>query len=151
MRRIAIAACVLVAGSSALVAETVVDAARPENRSVVKPAGKHDWLLKHPTIQGLLSRTNSHRAMMGRGPVQLNAELSLAAQRHANWMAATGAYQHSGLPYREIIFAGPTSVEAAVQGWIASPAHHGILLSGTEAGFGYMVRNGRPYWVGLFR
>ena len=117
----------------------------------VDSAGKHDWLLNHPTIQSLLARTNLHRSQMGRGPVRLNAEMCLAAQRHANWMASTGAYQHSGLPYMEVIFCGPTSADSAVQGWIASPAHHGILLSGAEVGFGYMVRNGVPYWVGVFR
>jgi uncharacterized protein YkwD len=113
--------------------------------------GKHDWLLQHPTIQALVAKTNAHRSQMGLGPVKLNADMALAAQRHANWMASTGAYQHSGLPYAEIIFAGPTSADAAIQGWIASPAHHGIMLSGSEVGFGYMIRNGQPYWVGVFR
>lgn len=115
------------------------------------PPGKHDWLLKHPTIVSLMAKTNIHRGQMGLGPVRLNREMCLAAQRHATWMADTGMYQHSGLPYAEIIFAGPSTPDAAVQGWVASPAHHGIMLSGTEVGFGYMVRNGRPYWVGLFR
>lgn len=133
--------------ASAAAHDMTADATRPENTV----GAKHDWLIKNPTIQGLLIRTNAHRAAMGYGPVRLNVEMSLAAQRHANWMADTGYYQHSGLPYMEIIFTGPTSVEAAIQGWIASPAHHGILLSGSEAGFGYMVRNGRPYWVGVFR
>ena len=118
--------------------------------TTVKP-DRNDWLLQHPTIQSLVARTNQHRGQMGRGPVRLNAEMCLAAQRHANWMASTGAYQHSGLPYAEIIFAGPTSPDAAIQGWIASPAHHGIMLSGSEVGFGYQVRNGQPYWVGVFR
>ncbi len=123
------------------------------NESTVKvqQPGKYDWLVQHPTIQALVARTNQHRAQMGRGPVTINPEMCLAAQRHATWMADSGAFQHSGLPYMEIIFNGPTSVEGAIQGWIASPAHHNIMLSGSEVGFGYQLRNGRPCWVGVFR
>ncbi|OYW11514.1 MAG: hypothetical protein B7Z55_19210 [Planctomycetales bacterium 12-60-4] len=92
-----------------------------------------------------------HRARMGRPPVRINSDMCLAAQRHATNMADTGWYRHSGLPWPEIIYAGPRSEQDAVNGWINSPAHHGIMLSGSEVGFGYMVRNGQPYWVGLFR
>ncbi|MDX1969067.1 MAG: CAP domain-containing protein [Planctomycetaceae bacterium] len=112
---------------------------------------EHDWLVKHPTIVKLVELTNQHRARMGRPPVRINADMCLAAQRHATNMADTGWYRHSGLPWPEIIYAGPRSESDAVNGWINSPAHHGIMLSGTEVGFGYMVRNGQPYWVGLFR
>lgn len=115
------------------------------------PASEHDWLVKHPTIVDLVKLTNEHRAQMGRGPVTINAEMCLAAQRHANWMASYGAFQHSGLPYMEIIYAGPRAPRDAINGWINSPAHHGIMLSGSQVGFGYMVRNGQPYWVGVFR
>jgi len=111
----------------------------------------NDWLLKHTTIQRLVDLTNQHRAQSGLPPVRLNAEMCLAAQKHAVWMASTGWFQHSGLPWPEIIFAGPQTPEHAIQGWIYSPAHHGIMLSGTEVGFGYMIRNGSPYWVGVFR
>lgn len=124
------------------------------NEASVKKAqtpGKHDWLVKHPTILELIAKTNQHRAQMGLGPVRINPEMCLAAQRHAQWMAQTGALQHSGLPYAEIIFNGPTTPDGAIQGWIASPAHHGIMLSGNEVGFGYMVQNGSPAWVGVFR
>lgn len=112
---------------------------------------EHDWLVKHPTIARLVKLTNEHRVQSGLQPVRISAELCVAAQRHAVWMADTGAFQHSGLPWPEIIFAGPQRAEDAIQGWIYSPAHHGIMLSGGEVGFGYMVRNGRPCWVGLFR
>jgi uncharacterized protein YkwD len=111
----------------------------------------HSWLTEHPTIQRLLTLTNEHRARSGLPPVQLNAEMCLAAQRHATWMAERGALQHSGLPWPEIIYVGPRTPEDAVNGWIYSPAHHGILRSGSQVGFGYSVRNGNPAWVGLFR
>jgi uncharacterized protein YkwD len=119
-------------------------------KSAAKP-GKHDWLLKHATIQTLLKLHNEERARNGRPKLALNPRMCLEAQKHAVWMAETGIYQHSGLPWQEIIFQGPQSEQAAVQGWIHSPAHHGIMLSGSECGFGYMVINGRTYWVGVFR
>ena len=114
-------------------------------------AGEHDWLIKHDTIQELVRLTNEERRRSGRAPVTLNTEMCLAAQQHAQWMAKTGWYQHSRLPYMEIIFRGPRSAKAAVNGWIYSPAHHGIMLSGSQVGFGYMKRNGATYWVGVFR
>lgn len=114
-------------------------------------AGEHDWLIKHETIQELVRLTNEERKRNGLSPVTLNTKMCLAAQEHAEWMADTGWYQHSRLPYMEIIFRGPRSAESAVNGWIYSPAHHGIMLSGSQCGFGYMKRNGATYWVGVFR
>ena len=118
-----------------------------------KPApGPNDWVLKHPTVTQLVALTNGHRARYGLHAVRINPQMCAAAQNHANWMANTGYFQHSGLPYMEIIFHGPRSPQDAINGWIASPAHHGIMISGaTEVGFGYQNRNGQPYWVGVFR
>lgn len=117
----------------------------------IEEKGEHDWLIKHPVILRVLELQNAERARLGRPALTLNVEMCLAAQNHAVWMAETGFYQHSRLPWPEIIFQGPTSPEAAVQGWIASPAHHGIMLTGTQVGLGYMKLNGRTYWVGVFR
>ena len=123
----------------------------PLGSSAEEPTSEHDWLVKHPTIQQLVTLANEHRARMGRPPVRINADMCLAAQRHATHMADTGWYRHSGLPWPEIIYSGPRSPQDAINGWINSPAHHGIMLSGAEVGFGYMIRNGQPYWVGVFR
>ncbi len=123
----------------------------PVSHAATPVADKADWLLKHPTIQRLVELTNQHRAQSGLGPVTINAEMSLAAHRHAEWMASYGALQHSGLPWREIIFLGPASPDAAVAGWINSPAHRANMLSGHEVGFGYVNRNGQLAWVGVFR
>ncbi|HET6423078.1 MAG TPA: CAP domain-containing protein [Planctomycetaceae bacterium] len=117
----------------------------------VGTAGKTDWLTKHPTIQKLVDLTNQHRAQSGLGPVTVNGEMCLAAHRHAEWMASAGALQHSGLPYRENIFLGPATPDAAVQGWINSPAHRANLLSGSQVGFGYVNRNGQLAWVAVFQ
>lgn len=132
-------------------ANAAVETVRAEKVIIAEPAGPHDWLVKNESILRLVASTNQHRAQMGLPPVILDTQMCLDAQRHANWMAATGAFQHSGLPYMEIIFQAVPTPEAAVQGWIASPPHHGIMLSGSRVGFGYQVRGGYPYWVGVFR
>ena len=123
--------------------------ARPAERTT-KPADNHAWLTKHPTIQKLLRLHNEERARYGLSELTLNPNMCKAAQSHAVWMAKTGWYQHSNLPWPEIIHSGPRTAEATVLGWIYSPAHHGNMLSGSEAGFGYMVNNGQTYWVGVF-
>jgi uncharacterized protein YkwD len=132
-----------------LVAASSVASFATESRE--KPVGEHDWLMKHPVILRLLEFHDEERARYRLPSLTLNTEMCLAAQNHAVWMAETGYYQHSGLPWAEIIFNGPLSERAAVDGWINSPAHHSIMLSGMEAGFGYMVIDGRTYWVGVFR
>lgn len=114
-------------------------------------ANDYSYLTQHPTIQRLVQLTNAHRSRMGRAPLALNPVMCAHAQQHANYMATTGVFAHSGLPYMEVIFQGVTSADAAVQGWIYSPAHHSILLSGSECGFGYMVSGGRYCWVGVVR
>lgn len=116
-----------------------------------RKASPHAWLTEHPTIQRLVALTNQQRARYGLPALVIDPQLCLLAQQHATWMAQTGYYQHSNYGISEIIFQGPRTPEAAVQGWIASPAHHGIMLSGSRVGFGYMVLGGRTYWVGLFQ
>jgi hypothetical protein len=118
---------------------------------VEKNSKNLDWLVEHPTIQKLLELHNQERARVGLAPSKLNPEMCLAAQRHAVWMAETGWFAHSGLPYRENIFMGVTTPEAAINGWIWSPAHHANMLSGTEVGFGYMVLNGRYCWCSVMQ
>jgi uncharacterized protein YkwD len=124
---------------------------QPVSSEEEKKEGEHDWLIKHPTIVKLLKLHNEERARNGLPSLTLNTRMCLKAQEHATWMAETGYYQHSSLPWPEIIFQGPTSAVAAVNGWIASPAHHSIMLTGSQAGFGYMVLNGQYYWVGVFQ
>jgi uncharacterized protein YkwD len=134
-----------------LTATLVVALSFAQNSEPKAKPSEHDWLVKHEVIQELLQYHNEHRAQSGYSQLRLNAQMCLAAQEHAEWMAETGYYQHSNLPWQEIIFAGPQSARDAVNGWIWSPSHHGIMLSGTEVGFGYAVRNGSTYWVGVFQ
>jgi len=115
------------------------------------PATEHAWLTQHNVIQKLVDLTNKERARYKLPPVEIDPYLCLQAQQHAEWMAKTGMYRHSGKPWPEIIYQGPGTAENAIRGWIYSPAHHGIMLKrGKYVGFGYMVINGRDYWVGLF-
>lgn len=119
----------------------------PDAEIVSKNSDPNAWLTKHPTILKMMELQNHERARYGLGPLRMNTQMCLAAQKHAQWMARTGYYVHSGLPWPEIIHHGPKTPQGAVTGWIYSPAHHGIMLSGSEAGFGYAVRNGYTYWV----
>jgi len=105
----------------------------------------------HPTIARLLELHNQTRARVGLPPLSLNQQMCSAAQRHANWMASTGAFAHSGLPYRENIAYAQRSPEHAVQTWTYSPGHYQNMCSGREAGFGYQTRGGVGYWVAVFR
>ena len=75
-----------------------------------------DWLVQHPTILRLLELHNQERARVGLAPSKLNPEMCLAAQKHAVWMAETGWFSHSGLPYRENIFMGVSTPEDATNG-----------------------------------
>lgn len=106
------------------------------------------WLTQHPTLLRMMELQNQERARYGLHPLTINPIMCMAAQRHAHWMASTGWYNHSYLGWPEIIHSGPTTPAGAVTGWIYSPAHHAIMLSGgTQAGFGYSIRNGTPFWV----
>lgn len=161
LRMVSLVSVLLLAGVVARAEHETADATLPSNgpietvqaEKIVVPEeeGPHDWLIKHETIVKLVELTNQHRSRMGMGPVVLDTQMCLDAQRHANWMANFGGFQHSGLPYMEIIYQSVGTPEGAIQGWVASPPHHGIMLSGTRVGFGYMNRNGYPYWVGVFR
>ena len=105
-------------------------------------------ITQHPTIRKMMELQNAERARYQLAPLKINRKLCIAAQKHAEWMAETGYYMHSNLPWPEIIDAGPTTPEGAVNDWIWSRSHHGIMLSGSIAGFGFaMADNGTGYWV----
>jgi len=82
---------------------------------------------------------------------QLVTEISRDAQNHADWMASTGQFVHSGMNYWEVIQTGPKTPEKAIEGWLESAAHREILMSGAEIGFGFAKVEGVTYWVGLVR
>ena len=110
-------------------------------------ASRTGWLTQNPTIVRMMELQNNERARCGLAPLQMNEKMSLAAQKHAEWMAETGYYMHSNLPWPEIIHAGPRTAQGAVNDWIWSPSHHGVMLTGQVAGFGHAMNNGVGYWV----
>lgn len=122
-----------------------------EKKPVQRVAQKVAAPQTHPTVARLLELHNQTRARVGLPPLALNQQMCSSAQRHANWMASSGAFQHSGLPYRENIAWGQSSPEHAVQSWTNSPGHYTNMCSGRECGFGYQVRGGSGYWVAVFR
>src|SRR5262249_51070602 len=90
---------VLLMGLAAQADEQPADALAPVNgpiatvraeKVITEEAGPHDWLIKHETILKLVELTNQHRARMGVGPVVLDTQMCLDAQRHATWMANYG-------------------------------------------------------------
>lgn len=119
----------------------------PNNFETAQKDREAAWLTQHPVIQEMMKLQNVERARYSLPPLTMNRDMCLAAQKHAEWMSRTGYYVHSNLPWPEIIHSGPTTAGGAVTGWIYSPSHHAIMLSGRTAGFGYAKRNGGTYWV----
>lgn len=103
-------------------------------------------------------------------PLDLDPELNIAAQAHADDMAANNFFSHTGSdgssfsqrifrtnftgsPVGENIAAGYNSPQAAVNGWLTSDGHCRNMLNpqATKLGVGYAL--GGPYgtlWVQVF-
>ena len=122
---------------------------------------------------GLLARINAVRAAEGLPPLEAAARLSLAAQAHAEDLAARGVLSHegadgsrlrtrlarAGYPFRlaaENLAQGVATPADAVSLWLASPGHRrNLLLDGIrELGIGHAVRRPPPpgiatgdFWV----
>ncbi|MGA5823356.1 CAP domain-containing protein [Kitasatospora sp. NPDC094028] len=107
--------------------------------------------------QRFLDRLNAVRAQYGKAPVRFNATLSQAAKCNADQMDQRRVSGHfcnssgiaAGLGYTgrgfgEIAFYGPTTIDAAVDGWINSPNHLGIMIGDyNEVG---LARTGAASW-----
>ncbi|MDH6705665.1 uncharacterized protein YkwD [Kitasatospora sp. MAA19] len=107
--------------------------------------------------QRFLDRLNAVRAQNGKPAVRLNQTLAQAAKCNADQMDQRRVSGHfcdsatiaRGLGYAwrgfgEIAFYGPTDIDAAVDGWIKSPLHLGIMLDNyTEVG---LARTGAASW-----
>ncbi|RCS54381.1 CAP domain-containing protein [Bremerella cremea] len=128
---------------------------------------EEEFLHKHPTLVKMWKHSNEIRARYQLHAQRISPELTKAAQDHAWYMARTGQFSHSvnggfvararrhaypGSPYGEIILYGANGISDTFNGWLNSPGHRAILLSGArEVGYGYAVgRDGRTYWVGVF-
>lgn len=105
----------------------------------------------------LLMKVNAIRLVQGLPPVSSDAELTRAAQRHAEEIAARGELSHTGLdgarigdrldrvgyPYAlavENLASGTLDADDTLERWLASPGHRVNLLSAAirQAGVGYI-------------
>ena len=101
-------------------------------------------------VRTLEQKINEMREGYGLTKLTIVAELSKKAQKHANWMKENGLI-HSGMGYPEIIARGQKTPEGAVNAWLGSRGHRGIMLGGyTRYGVGCIVLDDRDYWIAIF-
>jgi uncharacterized protein YkwD len=112
-----------------------------------------------------ISIINQRRAALGRGPLQLNPQLSAAARRHSNDIGPAGLCQHNGRdgtsPWDRIAQAGYTgsamgevvgcgyfSPQSVVDGWWNSPGHYAVLTdpNANDIGCGWWLMSTGAGW-----
>ncbi|NEO36116.1 MAG: CAP domain-containing protein [Moorea sp. SIOASIH] len=120
----------------------------------------------------LLGLTNAERRKAGLPPLQLSAELSQAAQLHAEDMVRNGFFSHTGSDGSKIsdrakaagylysyvgenIAAGYSTPAQTIRQWMGSTGHRRNILKPQyqEIGFGYVSDPSSPYrhyWVQVF-
>lgn len=117
-------------------------------------------------ISEIIQRVNQVRASYGLPGYTPNAILAIAAQNHANWMAATAIYSHTGAggssPQSRAIAAGYSGYvsenivggtlltpQQGVTWWLNSPVHFNTVISPrhTQIGVGYAVGNDQNFYV----
>ena len=118
-----------------------------------------------PTVElEAVTLINQQRAAHGCPPVQLNHELSYAAQQHSQEMADKNYFGHTGQdgstfvqrakranyqlkPSGEIIAGGQPTAAAVVTGWMNSDAHRRIILTCANTDIGIAeVNNPNSHW-----
>ena len=102
------------------------------------------------TLRELEKQINVARENSGLKKLVIVSELSVKAQKHANWMKQNGLI-HSGMGYPEIIASGQKTPEGAVNAWLGSRGHRAIMLGGYKRyGVGCVVLDNRDYWIAIF-
>ena len=105
------------------------------------------------TQASILAAINGARKANGKPPLRYNTRLEAAARSQARLMASRDQLSHNlGVTLRERVSAagydgavgenvagGHKTLEAAIQGWLASPAHRDTLLSTRFEEFGLAV------------
>ena len=121
-----------------------------------------DFVSSSSSNMGFAAAHNSYRASSGLGPVVPDAELTAAAQAHAQDMASHGYFSHKGRDgaradaralragcnwgnVGENLGWGQTSESEVLQGWVNSPSHRGVLQGARYTRYG-MAQVG-TYWV----
>lgn len=114
-------------------------------------------------IVDLLNRTNALRAQNGLPPVQLDAKLNAAAERHSQDMSNTSNVDHLGSDgsrasqriadtgyearyIGENIYGGQVTVDAAWAYWRDDPPHRANLLNAQFTEIGVSVVKGARGW-----
>lgn len=140
--------------------------------SVVAPAPTRNSTATAPvqlTQGSIMAAINGARAARGKPPLRYNVKLEAAARSQANLMAAKDQLSHDlGVTLRqrvtnagydgavgENVAGGQSTLDQAIAGWLASPAHRDTLLSTRFEEFGLAVatvpagRNSkyRVYWA----
>lgn len=101
----------------------------------------------------IVAAINGTRAANGKPPLRYNIKLEFAARSQANLMAAKDTLSHDlGVTLRqrvttagydgavgENVAGGQSTLDQAITGWLASPAHRDTLLSGKFQEFGLAV------------
>jgi uncharacterized protein YkwD len=101
----------------------------------------------------IVAAINGTRAAAGKPPLRYNIKLESAARSQANLMAAKDTLSHDlGVTLRqrvttagydgavgENVAGGQSTLDQAISGWLASPAHRDTLLSGKFQEFGLAV------------
>jgi uncharacterized protein YkwD len=101
----------------------------------------------------IVAAINGTRAANGKPPLRYNINLESAARSQANLMAAKDKLSHDlGVTLRqrvttagydgavgENVAGGQSTLDQAISGWLASPAHRDTLLSGKFQEFGLAV------------
>lgn len=118
------------------------------------PTGGTSSIAPIQLTQGsILSAINGTRAAAGKPPLRYNVHLEAAARSQANLMAAKDTLSHDlGVTLRqrvttagydgavgENVAGGQSSLDQAITGWLASPAHRDTLLSNKFQEFGLAV------------
>lgn len=114
----------------------------------------------------LIDIINKYRASRSLPQVHSDNLLTIAAQKHTDWMASAGKLSHTGnnagpadrvsnagyswSAVGENIAMGYQTVEGVFNGWKNSPGHNAIMLGNyIEVGIGYNSSKG-PYWTAVF-
>jgi uncharacterized protein YkwD len=110
------------------------------------------------TTAGITAAINGVRKANGRKPLSYNPKLEEAARSQARLMASRDQLSHDlGVTLRqrvtnagydgavgENVAGGQRTLEAAIQGWLNSPAHRDTLLSDRFTEFGLAVASVTP-------
>lgn len=117
-------------------------------------------LLSHDSE--LLVEHNKVRDNRGKNPLVINDKLTLAAQKHAIWMARYGTLSHYRMTGRvndegyrgniaENVAYGQDSAKSVTSTWKWSPGHY-LNMTGSykDVGFGAASKNGVIYWCAIF-